>query len=238
MKHILIIGATSGIGRGLAEYFVAAGNRVGILGRREELLQEVTAQKPEAYSPKVGDITDLKRMAPLLNEWKEEMGTIDLIVISAGTGELNPSLEYALEEPTLQTNVIGFTFVADWSYRLFEAQGRGHLTVITSMAGLRGEGEAPAYNATKAFQVNYTEGLQKKAFRSGLPIRITDIRPGFVDTAMAKGEGLFWVAPVEKAVRQICHAIRKERKVAYVSRRWAVVAFFLKRLPSFLYYRM
>ncbi|MCC8199499.1 MAG: SDR family NAD(P)-dependent oxidoreductase [Tannerellaceae bacterium] len=238
MKHILIIGATSGIGRGLAERFVIEGYQVGILGRRKALLEEIASRRPETYSPKAGDITDTAHIVTLLEEWKQEMGTIDLIVISAGTGELNPSLDYALEEPTLQTNVMGFTCVADWSFRLFEEQQYGHLVVISSLAGLRGEGMAPAYNATKAFQINYAEGLRKKAFRSGLPIRITDIRPGFVDTAMAKGEGLFWVASPEKAVHQIYEAIRKQKPVAYITRRWSFAAFLLKRLPGFLYNRI
>ncbi|MCC8093908.1 MAG: hypothetical protein LIP05_00185 [Tannerellaceae bacterium] len=71
-----------------------------------------------------------------------------------------------------------------------------------------------------------------------IPIRITDIRPGFVDTAMAKGEGLFWVASPEKAVHQIYEAIRKQKPVACITRRWSFVAFLLKRLPTFLYNRI
>lgn len=70
---------------------------------------------------------------------------------------------------------------------------------------------APAYSATKAYQINYMETLRKKAFKSGGHITVTDIRPGLVDTAMAKGDGLFWVMPVNKVANQIISAIRKKK---------------------------
>ena len=109
----------------------------------------------------------------------------------SGTGDLNPSLDYTVERPTIETNVIGWTFVVDMLYHIFEQQGHGHLVAITSVGGLRGEPMSPAYSATKAYQINYMEALRKKAYKSGGKIIVTDVRPGLVDTAMAKGEGLF-----------------------------------------------
>jgi short-subunit dehydrogenase len=103
---------------------------------------------------------------------------------------------------------------------------------------MRGEGIAPAYNASKAYQINYTEGLRKKAAKLSYPIHITDIRPGFVDTAMAKGEGLFWVTPLQKAVQQIYRAIFRKRKVVYISRRWRYVAMLLRIMPASIYCKM
>jgi short-subunit dehydrogenase len=97
----------------------------------------------------------------------------------------------------------------------FKKQGHGHLVNISSIAGLIGNGEAPSYNATKAFQINYLEGLRLNAYKSRVNIHVTDVRPGFVDTDMAKGDGLFWVAPVEKAAQQIFTAIKRKRKVYY-----------------------
>ena len=97
---------------------------------------------------------------------------------------------------------------------------------------------APAYSATKAYQINYIEALRKKAYKSGIQIIVTDIRPGLVDTAMAKGEGLFWVMPVEKVASQIIAAIRKKKSKAYVSKRWHILAIINKFLPFGLYKRM
>lgn len=141
---------------------------------------------------------------------------MDLCVVSAGAGELNPGLDYALEEPAIRTNVVGWTAAVDWAYRLFERQGGGHLVVITSVGGLRGGGGAPAYNASKAYQMNYAEGLRQKAAKSRLPIFVTDIRPGFTATEMAKGEGLFWVMHVDKVADQLLRAVRRRRPVAVV----------------------
>lgn len=123
----------------------------------------------------------------------------------------------------------------DWTIKQFEKQGFGHLVSISSVGGLRGSGIAPAYNATKAFQINYMEGIRQKTNKVNNKIFITDIRPGLVDTAMAKGNGLFWVASVEKASKQIYAAIQKKRKIAYVTKRWILVALILKLMPSSLY---
>ena len=147
-------------------------------------------------------------------------------------------MDYRLEKPTLLTNVIGFTNIADWAFLFFQHQQSGQLVVISSIGGIRGSGVAPAYNATKAFQMNYTEGLRQKAAKLPYPLYITDIRPGFVNTAMAKGEGLFWVASLDKAVCQIYKAIIRKNKVVYISKRWRYIAWFLKIIPSYLYCKM
>ena len=109
---------------------------------------------------------------------------------------------------------------------------------ITSAGGLRGEPMAPAYSATKAYQINYMEALRKKAYKAGSAIIVTDIRPGLVDTAMAKGDGLFWVMPTRKVANQICTAIRRKKSKAYVTKRWHVLAIINKFLPFCLYKRL
>ena len=158
--------------------------------------------------------------------------------ICSGTGDINATLDYVVERPTIDTNITGWTFVIDTLYHIFEQQGHGHLVAITSAGGLRGEPMAPAYSASKAYQINYMEALRKKAYKSGRQITVTDICPGLVDTAMAKGEGLFWVMPVKKVASQIIAAIKKKKSKAYVTRRWHILAIINKNLPFLLYKRM
>lgn len=237
-KRVVIIGATSGIGKCLAELYAKESEKIVVVGRREKLLQELAVSVPDKYIVKICDITNQDSTQKILDEVYTELGGIDLMIISSGTGELNPDLNFAIEEPTLKTNVLGWTHIVDWTINQFEKQGFGHLASISSVGGLRGSGIAPAYNATKAFQINYLEGLRQKATKSGKKIFITDIRPGFVDTAMAKGEGLFWIAPVEKAGRQIVKAIEQRRDIVYITHRWRLVAFILKRIPTFIYKKM
>lgn len=238
MKKIIIIGATSGIGRGLAELYAQEDCLIGIVGRRENLLKEICTLDKNKLFYQACDITHTEITISCLEAFVNKIGGMDLLIICAGTGELNPNLSYLLEEPTIRTNVIGFTSIADWGFRYFEQQKGGHLVTISSVGGIRGSGIAPAYNASKAYQINYMEGLRQKATKSPYPIYTTDIRPGFVDTAMAKGDGLFWVTPVGKAVKQIKKAISRKKKIAYISKRWRYVATLFRILPSAIYCRM
>ena len=233
--NILIIGATSGIGRVLFEKYVSEGNHLGIVGRRTNLLDELQLQHPYNTFTFAADITKQNEIEQAIHTLCGELGNIDIAIVCSGTGELNPSLDYALEHPTIETNVKGWTFVIDTLYHIFEKQGYGHLVAITSIGGLRGEPMAPTYSATKAYQINYMEALRKKAFKSGGHVTVTDIRPGLVDTAMAKGEGLFWVMSVDKVAHQIYAAIRRKKSKAYVTKRWHVLGIINKNLPFFLY---
>lgn len=238
MKKIIIIGATSGIGRRLAELYAKEDCRIGIIGRRENLLKEICALDKDKLFYQVCDITHTESTISSLKTLVNELGGMDKLIICAGTGELNPQLSFQLEEPTLLTNILGFTNIADWGFRYFEQQKGGHLINISSVGGTRGSGVAPAYNASKAYQINYMEGLRQKVIKLPFPIYTTDIRPGFVDTAMAKGDGLFWVTPVDKAAKQIKKAISSKKKIAYISKRWKYVAAVFKLIPSALYCRM
>ncbi len=238
MKRAVIVGATSGIGRQLAR--VLAGHKyfVGAAGRREDLLNELKAEYPGQISIAALDVTDLPTVATKLEALIQEIGGLDLLIFSSGTGHLNPALDFAPEKETIDVNVLGFTQVMDWAFRFFETQGTGHLVGITSIAGLRGGRHAPAYHASKAYQISYLEGLRQKARQQKLPIVITDIRPGFVATAMAKGDKMFWVAPADKAARQIYQAVESKARIAYITRRWSLIAHLLRWLPGMVYERM
>lgn len=231
--NIVIIGATSGIGKALYEHYVSKGDRVGIVGRRTHLLEELRKKFPDNTITVTADITKQDEAEKAINMLRSELQHIDIAIVSSGMGNLNTELDYTLERPVLDTNVTGWTLVVDTLYHLFEQQGYGHLAAISSIGGLHGAPIAPSYCATKAYQINYLESLRMKAFKAGNRIHITDIRPGFVDTAMVKDVGFFWVMPVEKVARQIVTAIRKRKSKVYVTKRWHVLAILYKNLPFF-----
>lgn len=233
--NIVIIGATSGIGKALFEKYARGDNRIGIVGRRANLLDELCQKYPSKTITAKADITNLEEIEQAINALHKELEYIDLAIMCSGTGDINATLEYNVERLTIDTNITGWTFVIDRLYNIFVQQGHGHLVAITSAGGLRGEPMAPAYSATKAYQINYMEALRKKAYKAGVKITVTDVRPGLVDTAMAKGEGLFWVMPVEKVARQICTAIRNKKSKVYVTKRWHILAIVCKNLPFCLY---
>ncbi len=234
MRKAVIIGATSGIGRELARAMAAGGYSVGIAGRRLELLQELQKEFPGKFHIKRIDVV-LPEAGGLLKELITEMDGTDIIVICSGIGFVNKDLEWAKEKETIDVNVSGFAAMANASFEYFRGKGAGHIVGISSIAAIRGGGDAPAYNASKAFVSNYLEGLRQMAAKMKLPLTVTDIKPGFVDTVMAQGEGLFWVAPAEKAAKQILEAVEKKKDHAYVTKRWRLVAWVLKLLPGRLY---
>ena len=236
--NIVIIGATSGIGKALFEKYARGDNRIGIVGRRANLLDELCQKYPSKTITAKADITNLEEIEQAINALHKELEYIDLAIVCSGIGDINATLEYNVERLTIDTNITGWTFVIDRLYNIFVQQGHGHLVAITSAGGLRGEPIAPAYSASKAYQINYMEALRKKAYKSGSQIYVTDIRPGLVNTAMAKGEGLFWVMPVEKVANQIITAIHKNKSKAYVTKRWHILAIINKNLPFALYKRM
>ena len=235
IKKAIVIGATSGIGHGVARKLAAEGYHVGITGRRSQLLDELNAENPDAYITQVFDITDTANVGRHLTELIEKLGGLDLIIINSGTGHRNETLDFKVEEPAILTNVLGFTAVADWAFNFFQKQGYGQMAVVSSIAGIRGMRFAPAYGASKAYQISYMQALRNKAKKLGLPIIVCDIRPGFVDTVMAQGEGIFWVAPVEKAARQIVASLKRKEEIIYVSRRWKWVAGFIRIIPRLFY---
>jgi len=230
-KNAIIFGATSGIGKELAKILVANDYKVLITGRRLEKLKEIQATAPEKYHIKQHDITEIETSNIFFEEVKDLFDKIDLIVLSSGVGGPNYKLEWEVDLPTLQTNVMGTTKLLQLSYNYFNKQGYGHLVGITSIASIRGNRHVPAYFASKAFQSSYLEALWMKAQRSKNKITVTNILPGYVDTVMATGN-TFWKAPLDRATAQIYTAIKRKKKKAYITKRWRLVAILLKVTPA------
>lgn len=238
MKKVIIIGATSGIGRALALKMSDAGYTVGITGKRQTLLNEIEALKPNKIFASCFDVNDEPNLLDNLGSLIARLDGFDMLIYSAGYGEINENLDNQIEQDTLKTNVVSFTNVITWSFEYFKQQGHGYIAAITSVAGLRGNEKAPAYSASKAYQINYLEGLSKKSKQQKLGIHILDIRPGFMDTAMAKGDNLFWVTPLKKAANQIIAGIERSAEVLYISKRWRLFAWISKILPRYLFTKL
>ena len=227
----VIIGASSGIGKTLASELSREGWRLALAARRLDLLEKIAAScGPDTLIRRV-DLTESEKAAAAIKSLLDELGTVDLFIISAGTGHINPELEWSQDRDTLLVNVTGFVSVAQVAMRHFLRQRHGHLVGISSIAALRGSGAAAAYAASKAFQSIYLDGLRDLARLRRLPITVTEAQPGFVDTSMMKASRPFWVASPEVAARQILRAVRRRAKHAYITRRWAIVAWLLKLLP-------
>ncbi|MFL5742288.1 MAG: SDR family NAD(P)-dependent oxidoreductase [Flavisolibacter sp.] len=236
-KKMIIIGASSGIGREIASIYVGMGWKVGITGRRYPLLQQFEEQHPGQVVCSSFDVMGEENQ-PKMNALINALGGLDLLIYNAGFGDVSKDLLWNIEERTTRTNVMGFVEIVCYAFNFFAKKGSGQIAVVSSVAALRGNSWAPSYSASKAFMSRYAEGLNIKADRMKKKIVVTDIKPGFIDTKMAKGEKRFWMASPQKAAHQIVKAIQKKRRKVYITRRWWLIAQILKILPYVIYKRL
>ena len=214
------------------------GYSLGLVARRTELLASIADSLPTSVLTRTVDVTNGEKAEQILSALIEEMGDVDLVVLSSGVGFSNPNLDWDKEAETIEVNVTGFARMVNVVVHHFSTKRKGHLVGISSISGVRGNGAAPAYGASKSFETNYLQAIRHRFAKSKVPVYVTTVQPGFVNTAMAKGEGLFWVAPVEIASRQILEAIRKRKSNVYVTKRWRLVAWLLKVLPDSIYHKL
>lgn len=242
-KKIIIIGATSGIGEELAKRYIQNGCILGITGRRKDLLDEVQKHHPDQIRTECFNVRkddNIMHIQSLIHK----LGGLDLLIYNSGFGDPSLSLDWEVDKATYETNVKGFIEIVHYAFNYFVQQGQGHIAATSSIASIRGNSWAPAYSASKAFMSVYMEGLYMKAKKLAKAnkgpqkIFITDIQPGFVNTKLAKGNGQFWVAPVEKVADQIHQAIEKKKWRVYVTRRWWLIAQLMKWAPGWLYHRI
>ncbi|PCJ58574.1 MAG: oxidoreductase [Planctomycetota bacterium] len=236
MKAI-IIGATSGIGRELAKQLSEQGVELGITGRRSELLDTLEVElQTNCYKLQM-DLLNVSKTKIDFIKLLEKMDGVDIVIINSGTLSNDPEESISGELETIGVNVVGFTIIANLSYHYFSQRNKGHIVGISSIAGLRGA-QAVSYNASKAFVSTYLEGLSCRLYSRNKNVFITDVRPGFVDTKMALGDGVFWMSSTKKAVNQIIKAINKKRRVVYITKRWNIIAPILYFLPFSIYKRL
>lgn len=237
-KKVIIIGATSGIGREVALIYIAQGWKVGVAGRREAELEALRSAYPEQVSAQALDVT--KEDAPeKLQALIEQVGGMDVFLLSSGIGKQNPTLETGLELATAATNVEGFIRMTNAAFHYFEQQGHGHLAVISSIAGTKGLGAAPAYSATKGFQNIYMDALDQLARMKKLNIRFTDIRPGFVATPLLNNQKKYPMlmdAPI--VALDIVSAIEKKKRVAIIDWKFRLLVGFWRLIPKWIWLRL
>lgn len=238
VRRAIVMGATSGIGREVARRLAHEGWMVGIAGRRSELLRDLMAEEPGIVASQTVDVNDSE--APqLLLKLVDDLGGMDLYFHSSGIGWHNMDLDTEKELLTVQTNTLGFTRMLTAAFHYFSESGRmGRMACITSIAGTKGLGAAPAYSATKRFQSHYLECLSQLARMRGLPISVTDIRPGFVATPLIAGSKFPMQLSAEQVARSIVKAIEKGSAVKVLDWRYAVLTSVWRLLPRWLWVRM
>ena len=210
---------------------------IGITGRRETLLNEIQNSSPDLIHISCFDVRGNENIS-YVQSLIDALGGLDLLIYNAGFGDISKTLDWELDKETYETNVKGFIEIINFTFNYFVKQGHGQIAATSSIASIRGNSWAPAYSASKAFESVYMEGLHMKSKKLKANVTITDIQPGFVNTKMAKGNGQFWIAPVEKAAHQIVLAIDKKKWRAYITKRWWLIAQLMKWAPGWLYHKI
>ena len=238
IKRAVVVGATSGIGREVAKLLLQDGWTLGVIGRREERLIEFQRLAPERIFICPLDICQDKSDERLTN-LIHEMGGMDLYFHSSGVGKQNVDLSVDIEIMTLETNGTGFVRMVTAAYRYFREQGRGHLAIISSIAGVKGLGVAPAYSASKRFQNTYIDALEQLSRIRHIPITFTDIRPGFVATDLLSGSKSYpMLMNTEKVALQIFKALRCKKRRVVIDWKYRILVFFWKLIPAWLWKRL
>lgn len=236
-KRIVIIGATSGIGYEVAKIYCRLGWRVGVAGRRIERLEAFKEQAPEQIEIQQIDVTETEAVEKLYS-LIDKLGGMDIFLLSTGIGSQNRTLNSEIELSTVNTNALGFTRMVTAAYNYFKEEGGGHLSVISSIAGTKGLGAAPAYSATKRFQNTYIDALAQLARMEKQPVRFTDIRPGFVKTDLLKNDKYPLLMDPELVAQKIVKALSQKKRRVIIDWRYAILVFFWKLIPSYIWERL
>lgn len=232
-KRAIVIGASSGIGREVARLLMTEGWTLGVAARRTDLLQTLGDVQVEQI-----DVTS-EEAPERLRALIDKVGGMDLFFYASGIGKQNRELVEGIEMATMQTNALGFTRMIGEAYRYFAEQGGGHIAAITSIAGTKGLGPAPAYSATKAMQNVYLQALEQQAHARGLKIRFTDIRPGFVDTALLAGDFRYpMMLRPERVANEIVQAINGKRHIRVIDWKYRLLTAVWRRIPRCIWRRM
>jgi short-subunit dehydrogenase len=229
-KKIIIVGASSGIGKELALLYAKRGDKVGITGRRAYLLQEIKSQYPDNILTSCFDVMGPDNI-PSIEKLINDLSGLDILIYNSGYSDASKELNWETEHTTIKTNVVGMVEIVNYAFNYFIKKGSGQIAITSSIAAIRGNSWAPSYSASKAFISNYAEGLQMKAGRLEKDIVVSDIKAGFINTKETPLKGRFWVAPVKKAALQILSGIDKKKRVLYVTKRWRLIAMLLSIIP-------
>ncbi len=229
----IIVGASSLLSREIARRLADEGTKLALLAQDPDSLKEFAATLATEAQVFGLDIDKPQTLIAELEQIWQQLGGAHLVLVNTGLNSYHPDLPWQLEDEIISVNVRGFASVCNTAFRLFREQGYGQLAAINSIAGLRG-GPSVAFHASKAFGMNYLEGLSMHAQRLKLPITITDIQLGLLDKA-ALQQSRLWLSPVDVVAGQIIRALQKGKRRVYVTKRWATVAWLTKLLPEFIY---
>lgn len=238
-QRILITGASSGLGAGMARAFAARGRDLALCARRVDRLEELKAELSQRYpgitvAVAALDVDDHASVPQVFAALADELGGLDRVIVNAGVGKgarLGSGKVWA-NKATLQTNLVSALVQIEAALEIFTRQGHGHLVLISSVLGNKGVGGVKAaYAASKAGLSSLGESLRAD-YATG-PIRVTVIEPGYIESEMtAKTASTMLMTDNATGVAKMVAAMEAERGRAIVPGwPWVPLVALLKALP-------
>jgi short-subunit dehydrogenase len=241
-QNILITGASSGLGEGMARQFAAKGRNLALCARRTERLEKLAAELTAAHPgikvvTRTLDVTDHDRVFTVFEEFRAELGSLDRVIVNAGLGKGQPvgTGRFDANRQTLEVNFVAAAAQIEAATGIFREQGSGHLAVISSFAALRGfPGHLTAYAASKVGISAFVDGTRIELKRKG--IAVTDVRPGYIESEMNDRIGRNpLLGKAERGARALAKAIEAEPARAYVPAwPWVPLSGVMRVLPGSL----
>jgi short-subunit dehydrogenase len=240
MRKVIVVGASSGIGEEVVHLLLKSGCSVGIAARRIDRLKAIQDKYGTERVKIIGLDVQSQDAADKLETLIADLGGMDLYFHASGEGTQNVDLLPEIEIQTAKTNCEGFirliTYAFNWFYR---NKVKGHIAVISSIAGTKGLGVAPAYSATKAMQNTYIQSLSQLARIKKADISFTDIRPGFVATDLLNSNKHYpLLMKKEKVAKAIVKALKSKKRVLVIDWKFRIVVFFWRLIPSCIWERI
>ena len=236
-RTLLITGASTGIGAALAGEFARRGHALALAARRVELLEAMAPQLRAAGAARVVplrlDVADTASIEPVVQQAAQSLGRLDVVVANAGVGHMTPVGKGALAavQETLVINLLGAIATIEAALPIMRAQGEGQVVGVTSVAGSRGLPGLGAYSASKAGLHRYLQAARAELRGSG--IRVTELAPGYIDTAMNRGAARPFVIPLERGGAIMADLIERGVGLRWVPLLpWALIVPLLKILPA------
>ncbi|MGP5209846.1 SDR family oxidoreductase [Psychrobacter alimentarius] len=240
-KTVLITGASSGLGEGMAKLFAKLGYNLAICARRVDRLERLQSELTAAY-PNIRveyqtlDVSDYDAIFDVFNGFAEKFGSIDRVVVNAGIGDSRRigKGRFDTNRRTVEINFISALAQCEAAMSIFRAQNSGHLVVISSMSAMRGMPKhLTAYGASKAGLAHLAEGIRSDMLLTKLPIKVSTIYPGYIRTEINENaKPLPFEVDADTGTKAIVAAIEAGVEEACVpSLPWSFVGQALKHLP-------
>ncbi|RMH60755.1 MAG: SDR family oxidoreductase [Zetaproteobacteria bacterium] len=243
MRKVLIVGATSAIVNATARCFASEGDRLFLVARNSERLEQVAddlrARGAADVHCHVMDANDFAAHAAMIDAAREAMGGLDTVLIGHGTLSDQQACQQSVERTFAEfnTNCLSYLSLLTLLGNHFEQQKHGVIAVISSVAGLRGRQSNYVYGAAKAAVIAFTQGLRNRLAKHG--VAVVDVRPGFVDTPMTAhfDKGLLWAKPKQVGAR-IHKAMVRGEDIVYAPFFWRWIMLIIRLIPEAVFKRL